>query len=155
MGKFKKCPRCDLNWIPIDEELCEVCKAEMGKASSISLLEEYDDDLDVEERICPICKINYLEPDEDICQSCRAEQAEKNADKLDDDDWQQYVDEGDEEPLDGVDDDVSLSEIEQEEEDEEEAESDEPDDFDESIIDDEEVYDDDDDDEYEEDDEDF
>ena len=49
MGKYKKCPRCELNWIPIEEELCEVCKAELGKASKISLLE---DDDEVERRGC-------------------------------------------------------------------------------------------------------
>ena len=63
MGKYKKCPRCELNWIPTEEELCEVCKAELGKASKISLLEE-DDEEESEERICPVCKVNYLEPDE-------------------------------------------------------------------------------------------
>ena len=44
MGKYKKCPRCELNWISIDEELCEVCKAELGKESKISLLEEDEDE---------------------------------------------------------------------------------------------------------------
>ena len=74
MGKYKKCPRCELNWIPVEEELCEVCKAELGKASKICLLED-DDDIDEEERICPVCKVNYLEPGEDICAACREEQS--------------------------------------------------------------------------------
>ena len=26
MAKFKKCPRCDLNYIPIDEDYCSICK---------------------------------------------------------------------------------------------------------------------------------
>lgn len=80
MGKYKKCPRCELNWIPIEEELCEVCKAELGKASKISLLED-DDEVEEEERICPICKVNYLEPDEDICAACREEQANAQSEK--------------------------------------------------------------------------
>lgn len=155
MGKFKKCPRCDLNWIAMDEELCEVCKAEMGKASSISLLEEDDEELDMDERICPICKINYLEPDEDICQSCRAEQAEKNAEKMEDDGWQQFVDDDEDEPMDPDDEgELSLSEVEQEEE-EEEEENDEPDDFEESYLGADEGFDEDDEEEEEEDDEDI
>ena len=92
MGKYKKCPRCELNWIPVEEELCEVCKAELGKASKISLLED-DDDIEEEERICPICKVNYLEPDEDICPACREEQASaKQADEEDSGDWDDFVD---------------------------------------------------------------
>ena len=27
---YKKCPRCDLNWIDEKEDLCEVCKKELG-----------------------------------------------------------------------------------------------------------------------------
>ena len=57
MAKYKKCPRCELNWIPVEEELCEVCKAELGKASSISLLEDDEDGAYDEERICPVCKV--------------------------------------------------------------------------------------------------
>ena len=53
MGKYKKCPRCELNWISIEEELCEVCKAELGKESKISLLEEDEDEAAAE----------YVEPD--------------------------------------------------------------------------------------------
>ena len=29
MAKFKLCPRCELNWIKAEEELCEVCKAQL------------------------------------------------------------------------------------------------------------------------------
>ncbi len=135
MGKYKKCPRCELNWIAGDEELCEVCKAELGKASSISLLEEDEDDSETEERICPICKVNYLEPDEDICAACRAEQAASAAEKTDEDAWQEFVDD---EPMSDDDEgEVSLSQLQDEEfdeqfeeEEEEESVDDEPDDFD-------------------------
>ena len=133
MGKYKKCPRCELNWILSEDELCEVCKAEMGKASSISLLEEDDDELGLDERICPICKVNYLEPDEDICASCRAEQASRNIEKSEDDGWQDFVD--DDEPITDDEGEVSLSQLQEDEldEDEEDERNDEPDDFDESI----------------------
>ena len=63
MGKYKKCPRCELNWIPEEEEYCEICKAELaGKV--------LDDDY--EEEICPVCGVNPLEPGEKMCAECRA-----------------------------------------------------------------------------------
>ena len=134
MGKYKKCPRCELNWIPVEEELCEVCKAELGKASKICLLED-DDDIDEEERICPVCKVNYLEPGEDICAACREEQSNSAQSKLDDDDdWQEFVE--DDEPI--VPDDeneVSLNQLQEDEEEEFEDDEEEqcPDDFDDDL----------------------
>lgn len=128
MGKYKKCPRCELNWIPTEETLCEVCKAELGKASKISLLEE-DDDAAFDERICPVCKVNYLEGDDEICATCRAEQAKKQ-EKAEDDSWQDFID--DEEPITPDEDEtVSLSQLQEEEEEDEEEENSEPDDFEE------------------------
>ena len=63
MGKYKKCPRCELNWIPEDEEYCEICKQELeGKI----LDDDYDED------ICPVCGINPLEPGDKMCAECRA-----------------------------------------------------------------------------------
>ena len=63
MAKYKRCPRCELNWIPEEEEFCDVCKAEL-KIGGASLLE------DEEEELCPICHVNYLEPGEKICSYC-------------------------------------------------------------------------------------
>lgn len=120
MGKYKRCPRCELNWIPNEEELCEVCKVELGKASKLSLLEDEDDELiGLGERVCPICKVNYLDADEDICQTCRLERAEKELDKEDEDEgWEEYMD--DEEPITPDDDEteVSLSQMQEDELDE-------------------------------------
>lgn len=150
MGKYKKCPRCELNWIASEEELCEVCKAELGKASKISLLED-DEELDMEERICPICKVNYLEPDEDICAVCRQEQADKERGK-DEDEWQDdFVDD---EVIDDDGAEVSLNQLQEDEEEEfenvdEEEES--VDDFEDDFVDVEDGYDDFDEDEEEED----
>ena len=98
MAKYKKCPRCELNWIAGDADLCEVCKAELGKASSISLIEDEEEEaLYDEERVCPVCKVNYLSEGEDVCSACRAAQLGKKADKAEeDDDWEQYVDDADE-----------------------------------------------------------
>ena len=125
MAKYKKCPRCELNWIPVEEELCEVCKAELGKASSISLIEDDEDGAYEEERVCPVCKVNNL--------------AEKAAEKPEEEDesWKEFVGEDSADDLEGDDAEISLSllqeEEEQEAEEEEESYSDEPDDFDESI----------------------
>lgn len=70
MAKYKRCPRCELNWIPEDEDYCDVCKAEL-KIGDASLLE------DEEEELCPVCHSNYLEPGETICSYC----AQKNPSK--------------------------------------------------------------------------
>lgn len=67
MGKYKRCPRCELNWITEDKDLCEVCKAELEGELII------DDDEDI---LCPRCKQNYLEPGESICSSCITAAAE-------------------------------------------------------------------------------
>ena len=39
---YKKCPRCELNWIKDDEDLCDVCKAEL-KIGGMSLIEDDED----------------------------------------------------------------------------------------------------------------
>ena len=142
MAKYKKCTRCELNWIPVEEELYEGCKAELGKASSISLLEDDEDGAYEAERICPVCKVNYLADDEDVCAECRLKQKTEKADKSDDDDdgWKEFVEDDAETPLGDEEEEISLSLLQEEEEqdgDEEEEEnySDEPDDFDESITD--------------------
>ena len=132
MAKYKKCPRCELNWIPVEEELCEVCKAELGKASSISLIEDDEDGAYEEERVCPVCKVNYLADDEDMCAECRAKKAaEKAAEKPEEEDesWKEFVGEDSADDLEGDDAEISLSLLQEEEE----SYSDEPDDFDESI----------------------
>ena len=34
---YRKCPRCELNYITDDEEYCDVCKEELGKSHKIIL----------------------------------------------------------------------------------------------------------------------
>lgn len=75
MAKYKKCPRCELNWIPVDEDYCDVCKAEL-KIGGATLLEDEEDD----ELLCPICHTNYLVPGEKICSEC-ARKTGKGADE--------------------------------------------------------------------------
>ena len=87
---YKKCPRCELNWIKDDEDLCDVCKAEL-KIGGMSLIEDDEDILDTEERICPICKINPIDygegddiPDDDFDDEEDDDEEEDEEDEEDD-----------------------------------------------------------------------
>lgn len=147
MGKYKKCPRCELNWIMVEEELCDVCKAQL-KIGGVTLLE--DDEEESEERICPICHINYLLDDEEVCALCRADRGNKvpkvtdEIEKEEDEEpasWEEEEAEVEDVHEDGS---LSLDKFEAEElekvfdDEEEDGETevyhdDEPDDFDESL----------------------
>ena len=61
MGKYKKCPRCELNYILQEEDLCPVCKAELKLAPA-----EDDDDLE----LCSICGKNLITVDQVMCDEC-------------------------------------------------------------------------------------
>ncbi|MDR2634362.1 MAG: hypothetical protein LBC13_00085 [Clostridiales bacterium] len=128
MGNYKKCPRCDLNWIKLDESLCNVCKAELHIGNVAPLIEEDDED----GVLCPVCRINYIAEDEDMCAQCRAEKGGKVVDeKIDEEDnWRQFVEE--EEPAAVVNDDlteISLTALEEEEKIDDEDEDISPDDI--------------------------
>ena len=58
--KYKKCPRCELNYIPENEDYCLVCKSEL------KLSDEYSEDLE----LCPICGVNTVSVDQAMCDSC-------------------------------------------------------------------------------------
>ena len=153
---YKKCPRCELNYIKADEELCDVCKAELKLAPNIFIDEE--DELE-DMVLCPICKKNYINYDEDMCQSCRDKLDEVAIEEEDDDEnWRAYLD--DDKPVEIPDEEnlLSLTELEEEESefiDEEEEVTPVPDveDFDEVI--DDEFEDDDEEDDEEEDEDNF
>lgn len=68
MGKYVKCPRCELNWILEENEYCDVCKAELG-VEGFTLLEDED-----EEMLCPVCGVNYIEHGERMCAECKSKQ---------------------------------------------------------------------------------
>ena len=162
-GKYKKCPRCELNYILVDEELCQVCKTELKLAPS-----EDEDDME----LCTLCGKNLITVDQVMCDECaRKRNIDDVVDEVSDDDeegdgkdtvseWDQQKDDD----LGGMvdaDDDVevvSFSDLEDEEEDDDYEDEDddvdhfeEEDDFDLDDIDD---YDDDDDDEDDDDDDD-
>lgn len=113
---YKKCPRCELNYIPDTEELCDVCKAELKLAPSIYEDESYDDD----SVLCPVCKRNYINQEEEMCFQCaekfKYEQPESALDDEDDEEWRAFLDDEKETPLPDEENIVSLAEIEAEEE---------------------------------------
>lgn len=130
MGKYKKCPRCELNYIKEDEDLCEVCKKELAGIS-----DDMDGDLEEleEAQLCPICKVNYIGPGEEMCEQCIAERAEKGEQNADSDiEPEQFGDQ--ESELTPSDDDdielVSLSQIEADEADWDEESFDDEDEYD-------------------------
>lgn len=123
MPKFKKCPRCEINYILEDQEYCEICQQEL---KGISLAEDNDDDVETE--ICPRCRINFLCEGETICESCAAErELEKEKSIIDDvePDWKVPEEEAVEDE-DLVDDEIDLSLDELAEGDEGEDEEEEP-----------------------------
>lgn len=121
MAKFKKCPRCDLNYILEDESICDICKNELN-GINFGEIEEIDED--TLEEICPVCKVNFLEENETICPSCLEKQEIEECRKeyaiaLEDDDRWDDVEEIEEEEVDDIslDMDLSLETLKEEEED--------------------------------------
>lgn len=70
--KYKKCPRCGLNYILLYEEICKVCRDEIDRKKSIF------DDEDYDELICPYCDKNPIGIDEIMCAQCRAKRNKNN-----------------------------------------------------------------------------
>ncbi len=63
---YKKCPRCNLNYIKDVDTLCMVCMEDLGKSSRLSTDEEdYD--------ICPECGENVIKSGEEMCYQCLLE----------------------------------------------------------------------------------
>lgn len=59
--RYKKCPRCELNYITNNEEYCDICQRELqGKA------------LDLEFDYCYICGRELDFDDIDICKVCKS-----------------------------------------------------------------------------------
>lgn len=154
--KYVKCPRCELNYMDSRQELCDVCKAELGMKSSVIL---EDDDIEMDEeltKLCPICKSNYINLDETMCDTCAAAKASTDGIENDeewrnflDDDTDEFEDEQIEIPLDEW---QKEEEAEEEEDDEYEDVKDEfEDDFDDYDDEDFDDYDDEDDDDYDDD----
>ncbi len=114
MAKFKKCPRCDINYIPIDQEYCEICTAEMKGIKVYS--EDFDE---LEPGLCPKCKQNYLNDGEKICASCALEAEKAKSAEQDEYTWKETDVVVDAEDIE-LPDDVSLDLMAEEEFDDEE-----------------------------------
>ena len=109
---YYKCPRCELNYIPKEENLCDVCKAELKLIQGNPLLLDDEDEI-----LCPVCKQNYISIDDDMCLKCSERIGEKESFVTQHDDGEEW-DAFDEDKAVGVDDDidvVSLTELEEEE----------------------------------------
>lgn len=66
MGKYKICPRCELNYILETDEYCSVCIDEMrGVVDEIEFEDEFS-------KLCPHCNVEYITEDQAICDSCKA-----------------------------------------------------------------------------------
>ena len=74
MGKYIKCPRCELNWILEENEYCDVCKAELGM-EGFSLLDDEEEEL-----LCPVCGVNYIDHGEKMCADCKAKHKDDDID---------------------------------------------------------------------------
>ncbi len=70
--KYKKCPRCEINYIPIEDDYCEICKKELKGQLVFDIIDEEDIDFDAE-GICPRCKTNYVADGEKYCHQCLIE----------------------------------------------------------------------------------
>ena len=62
MAKYKKCPRCELNYIKVEEEYCPVCMAEMKLVP--------DDSISDDMEICSVCGQNFVSVDQVMCDEC-------------------------------------------------------------------------------------
>ena len=72
--KYKRCPRCGLNYILLDEQLCKVCVDEIAGKKSI-----FDED-SFSDLICPYCERNVMGFDDIMCAECRARRERKGND---------------------------------------------------------------------------
>ena len=119
--KYKKCPRCELNYIPEDEEYCLVCKAEL------KLTDELNDDLE----LCPICGVNFVSVDQPMCEECAKKRTlDDVVDEVDpstenDEDWEEQKTETiDDLPADDDVELVSFSDLEDDEDDDDDDDDD-------------------------------
>ncbi|MBS7262669.1 MAG: hypothetical protein KIG36_03560 [Eubacteriales bacterium] len=125
---YKKCPRCNLNYIDVNDTYCPVCLAELGKIKRDNTLDLSEDGYE----LCPECGENMIAPGEEMCAQCAMLHAAMDHEKSDDasaasDVWSdEYPDEEipiDNEKPDGIE-MVDLEDLDEEDE-EEEDENDE------------------------------
>jgi len=135
MPKYKKCPRCELNYILLDQEYCDVCEKELkGEPDDF---DNFDADDEEQLELCPICGENMMHPGEDMCAECRSKldrgETEEEPNPDEDDEWRSFIDDEaeDDKELEGLPpEDLTEDEEEEEEEEEEVNPEDDESDFD-------------------------
>lgn len=94
MPKYKKCPRCELNYIQEDRDYCDVCLAEM-QGSKLKFADLDDDEEAEKTELCPVCGENYMRPGEKMCEECKKNSAYEEEEDIDpekDEEWRTYLD---------------------------------------------------------------
>lgn len=125
---YKKCPRCNLNYIKDSDLLCKICLEEVGKAiRNNDEEEEYD--------ICPECGENIIKSGEDMCYQCMMEQVKDEIDEVErkEGEWEDFLpkveeeeifEEEEEEELGGLE-EISLDLVDEDEDADEDVDEDE------------------------------
>ena len=94
MPKYRKCPRCELNYIDTEkQEYCEVCLKEMKGISTD--IDDIDETEELSSELCPICGENMVRIGEKMCDECRKKSEYEEGDETDpeeDDGWREYLD---------------------------------------------------------------
>ena len=129
---FRKCPRCELNYISDSETLCKVCRREIRG-------EDREEDME----LCSVCNERPVMPGKDICAVCFKEMEDSEEKELDpqeqsvdeenldamedmdeiiDDDDDKDIPEGE---LEEIESDLSLDELGEEEDQDDEEEEEE------------------------------
>ena len=143
MAKYKKCPRCEINYILENEDYCEICKQEL-KGARLSADVESDDEDEEDADLCPVCRKNYLNDGEKVCSACartdeydnssltddideeEPDVPDEDIDSSDEDDWELSLEEmQDEEFADDTFDDSDASEDDEYDEEEDDNSADE------------------------------
>lgn len=104
---YKKCPRCNLNYIKDTDVLCKICLEEVGKAlRSNDEEEEYD--------ICPECGEHIIKAGEEMCYQCMMERNKEDSEleEVKPKDWDEFPDEVEEVQLFEEEDQEELEEVE-------------------------------------------
>ncbi|MEZ0535925.1 hypothetical protein ACAG39_01610 [Caldicellulosiruptoraceae bacterium PP1] len=58
---YRLCPKCELNRISENEELCPICKKDFEQFRRFS---------ETNKKLCPYCKEEYIPEDQEMCESC-------------------------------------------------------------------------------------
>lgn len=58
--KYKKCSRCELNYVDLADSVCDICKREL----------KGERDYTAEDGICPICNRKSITPFDTVCERC-------------------------------------------------------------------------------------